>query len=125
MQPPPVSVSNNALEPTAVLLIAVVFDPKAVKSTFNSGTWDTEIANIYKQQTQEILAQRGKQKKGKPVPQAVYQIARIVENFDFAASKPFATNRDFKLEIQNRIKAEAKKAKAKDNVNINPFIFFS
>ena len=89
----------------------VVFDNKAVKSTINSGTWDTEIANIYKQQTQEILAQRGKQKKGKPVPQAVYQIARIVENFDFAASKPFATNRDFKLEIQNRIKAEAKKAK--------------
>jgi len=89
----------------------VVFDNRAVKSTINSGTWDTEIANIYKQQTQEILAQRGKQKKGKPVPQAVYQIARIVENFDFAASKPFATNRDFKLEIQNRVKAEAKKAK--------------
>ena len=89
----------------------VVFDNRAVKSTMNSGTWNTEIANIYKQQTQEILAQRGKQKKGKPVPQAVYQIARIVENFDFAASKPFATNRDFKLEIQNRIKAEAKKAK--------------
>jgi len=89
----------------------VVFDPKAVKSTFNSGTWNTEIANIYKQQVQEILAQRGKQKKGKPVPQAVFQIARIVENFDFASSKPFATNRDFKLEIQNRIKEEAKKAK--------------
>ena len=89
----------------------VVFDNKAVKSTINSGTWNTEVENIYKQQTQEILAQRGKQKKGKPVPQAVYQIARIVENFDFAASKPFATNRDFKLEIQNRIKAEAKKAK--------------
>ncbi len=89
----------------------VVFDNKAVKSTMNSGTWNTEIANIYKQQVQEILAQRGKQKKGKPVPQAVFQIARIVENFDFAASKPFATNRDFKLEIQNRIKAEAKKAK--------------
>ena len=89
----------------------VVFDNKAVKSTMNSGTWNTEIANIYKQQVQEILAQRGKQKKGKPIPQAVYQIARIVENFDFATSKPFATNRDFKLEIQNRIKAEAKKAK--------------
>ena len=95
----------------------VVFDNRAVKSTFNSGTWDTEIANIYKQQTQEILAQRGKQKKGKPIPQAVYQIARIVENFDFAASKPFATNRDFKLEIQNRIKEEAKKAK----VNVSEF----
>ena len=89
----------------------VVFDNKAVKSTMNSGTWDTEIANIYKQQTQEILAQRGKQKKGKPVPQAVYQIARIVENFDFAASKPFATNRDFKLEMQERVNNEAKKGK--------------
>ena len=89
----------------------VVFDPKAVKSTMNSGTWNREIADIYKQQMQEILAQRGKQKKGKPVPQAVYQIARIVENFDFAASKPFATNRDFKLEIQNRVNKEAKKAK--------------
>jgi hypothetical protein len=95
----------------------VVFDNRAVKSTMNSGTWDTEIANIYKQQAQEIFAQRGKQKKGKPIPQAVYQIARIVENFDFAASKPFATNRDFKLEIQNRIKAEAKKAK----VNVSEF----
>ena len=89
----------------------VVFDPKAVKSTFNSGTWDTEIANIYKQQTQEILAQRGKQKKGKPVPQAVFQIANIVENFDFAASKPFGTIKDFKIEIQKRVNDEAKKGK--------------
>ena len=89
----------------------VVFDNKAVKSTINSGTWNTEIANIYKQQVQEILAQRGKQKKGKPIPQAVFQIARIVENFDFAASKPFATNRDFKLEIQERVNNEAKKGK--------------
>ena len=89
----------------------VVFDNRAVKSTMNSGTWNTEIANIYKQQVQEILAQRGKQKKGKPIPQAVFQIARIVENFDFAASKPFATNRDFKLEIQERVNNEAKKGK--------------
>ena len=89
----------------------VVFDNRAVKSTMNSGTWDTEIANIYKQQTQEILAQRGKQKKGKPVPQAVFQIANIVENFDFAASKPFATIKDFKIEIQKRVNAEAKKGK--------------
>ena len=89
----------------------VVFDNKAVKSTMNSGTWDTEIANIYKQQTQEILAQRGKQKKGKPVPQAVLQIANIVENFDFAASKPFATIKDFKIEIQKRVNDEAKKGK--------------
>ena len=91
--------------------VIVVFDPKAVKSTENSGTWNTEIADIYKQQMQEILAQRGKQKKGKPVPQAVYQIANIVENFDFAASKPFATIKDFKIEIQKRVNSEAKKGK--------------
>ena len=88
----------------------VVFDNKAVKSTMNSGTWDTEIANIYKQQTQEILAQRGKQKKGKPVPQAVLQIANIVENFDFAKTNVYATNRDFKLALQKRVNDEAKKA---------------
>ena len=87
----------------------VVFDNTAVKSTFNSGTWSRETADLLKQQ--ELFAQQAKpQKQGKPVPQAVYQIARIVENFDFASSKPFERIRDFKLEIQNRIKAEAKKA---------------
>ena len=59
----------------------------------------------------ETFSQQAKpQEQGKPVPQAVFQIARIEENFDFASSKPFARIRDFKLEIQNRIKAEAKKA---------------
>ena len=87
----------------------VVFDNTAVKSTFNSGTWSRETADILKQQ--ELFAQKAKpQEQGKPVPQAVFQIARIVENFDFAKSKSFATNRQFKLEIQNRVKNEAKKA---------------
>ena len=88
----------------------VVFDVNGVKSVDNNGNWSNEINNIYQQQPLEFFEQKTKQKQGKPVPQAVYQIARIVENFDFAKSKPFATNRQFKLEIQNRVKNEAKKA---------------
>ena len=91
----------------------VVFDPKAVKSTENSGTWRRDLANIYKQlkADDELFAQRGKQKQGKPVPEAVFQIAKITENFDLAASKPFANIRDFKLEIQGKVNNEAKKGK--------------
>ena len=91
----------------------VVFDPKAVKSTENSGTWRRDLANIYKQlkDDNELFSQRGKQKQGKPVPQAVYQVANIVENFDFASTKPFATIKDFKIEIQDRVNSEAKKGK--------------
>jgi len=88
----------------------VVFDTNAVKSINNKGSWSREIDNIYEQQLQTFEQQGKQQKQGKFVPQAVFQIARIVENFDFATSKPFATNRQFKLEIQNRVKAEAKKA---------------
>ena len=88
-----------------------VFDPAAVKSPSNDGTWSREIANIYKQQEQELLEQRGRQKRGKPVPQAVHQIASLVETFNFAKGKPFGKMRDFKLEIQKRVNDEAKKAR--------------
>ena len=87
----------------------VIFEPKAVKSVDNNGNWSNEVNNLYQQQPLESFEQKGKQEQGKPVPQAVFQIANIVENFDFAKSKPFKTNRDFKLEIQNRVKKEAKK----------------
>ena len=90
----------------------VVFDPKAVKSTENSGTWKRDLANIYKQlkADDEVFLQRGKQKQGKPVPQAVYQIANLVESFDFAEKNVYDTNRNFKLALQKRVKDEAKKA---------------
>ena len=88
----------------------VVFDPNAVKSVNNKGSWSREIDNIYEQQLQTFEQQGKQQEQGKLVPQAVFQIANIVENFDFAKSKPFATNRQFKLEIQNRVKNEAKKS---------------
>jgi len=86
-----------------------VFDPAAVKSTSNSGAWSREIANIYKQQ--ELLRQLRQQKQGKPVPQAVYQIANLVESFNFAEKNIYETNRDFKIALQKRVNDEAKKAR--------------
>jgi len=82
----------------------VVFDPAGVKSTFNSGTWSRESANI--------LEQRGKeQAAGKPVPSSVDEVSNVDSAFKFAAGQTFATNRDFKIAIQNRVLAAAKAAK--------------
>ena len=59
----------------------------------------------------EIFSQQAKpQKQGKPVSQEIFQLAKITENFDFASSKPFGTIKDFKVEIQKRILAAAKRA---------------
>ena len=89
----------------------VIFDVNGVKSVDNNGNWSNEINNIYEQQALKTFEQKATQKQGKPVSEEVFQLAKIVENFNFATSKPFATNRDFKLEIQNRIQAAAKKAR--------------
>ena len=97
---------NNSGE----IVEVAVFDANAVKSVDNSGNWSNEINDIYKQQVTESFEQKATQKQGKPVSEEVFQLAKILENFDFAKSKPFATNRDFKLEIQGRIQAAAKKA---------------
>jgi len=88
----------------------VVFDPNAVKSVDNKGSWSREVDNIYEQQQLETFEQRGKQKKGKPVPQAVYQVANLIESFDFAEKNVYETNRNFKLALQKRVNDEAKKA---------------
>ena len=102
----------------------VVFDNTAVKSTFNSNTWSRETADILKQQ--ELFAQQAKpQEQGKPVSEEIYQLGKIIENFDFAKSKSFTTTRDFKLEIQNRIQTAAKKAKvdlSKFTVNVEKYL---
>ena len=89
----------------------VIFDSYAVKSVDNNGNWSNEVNNLYQQQPLESFEQKGKQKQGKPVSEEVFQLARIVENFDFASSKPFGTIKDFKVEIQKRILAAAKRAR--------------
>ena len=88
----------------------VIFEPKAVKSVDNNGNWSNEVNNLYQQQPLESFEQKGKQEQGKPVPQEIFQLAKITENFDFASSKPFGTIKDFKVEIQKRILAAAKRA---------------
>ena len=88
-----------------------VFDANAVKSVDNSGNWSNEINDIYNQQVTESFEQKSTQKQGKPVPQALYQISNLRESFDFAKGKTYATNRDFKLALQERVIKEAKKAK--------------
>ena len=100
---------NNSGE----IVEVAVFDANAVKSVDNSGNWSNEINDIYKQQVTESFEQKATQKQGKPVSEEVFQLAKILENFDFAKSKPFATNRDFKLEIQGRVQAAAKKSRCK------------
>ena len=88
----------------------VIFNPIAVKSVDNNGNWSDEVNNLYQQQPLQTFEQRGKQQEqGKPVSQEVFQLAKITENFDFASSKPFKTIKDFKVEIQKRILAAAKR----------------
>ena len=86
----------------------VIFDSDNVKEANENGNWSDEINVLFEQQERETFEQKSaQQKQGKPVSEEVFQIARIIENFDFAKSKPFATNRDFKLEIQARVLAAA------------------
>ncbi len=74
----------------------VVFDPAAVKSKQNSGTWSRETANIYEQRGKE-------QVEGTVVPETIDAVANVEDAFAFASSQKFKTNRDFKLAIQNRV----------------------
>ena len=89
----------------------VIFNPIAVKSVDNNGNWSKEVNNLYQQQPLVSFQQKGKQKQGKLIPQALFQISNLRESFDFAKGKTYATNRDFKLALQERVIKEAKKAK--------------
>ena len=94
----------------------VVFDNTAVKSTFNSGTWSRETADILKQQ--ELFAQKAKpQRKGKPIPAEILELGKLENSFDFAGETQYATNRDFKVALQQRINNAAKQA----GVNLSEF----
>jgi hypothetical protein len=51
------------------------------------------------------------QKPGKEIPANIETLANVEENFDFAGSQQFTTNREFKLAIQKRINDAAKAAR--------------
>ena len=94
----------------------VVFDNTAVKSTFNSGTWSRETADILKQQ--ELFAQKAKpQRKGKPIPAEILELGKLKNSFEFASETQYATNRDFKVALQQRINDAAKQV----GVNLSEF----
>jgi hypothetical protein len=81
----------------------VVFDPAAVKSQFNDGTWSDD---------NNLLSQKSKaQAAGKQVPTTLDELANVDAAFKFAASQTFATNRDFKVALQDRVLSAAKAAK--------------
>ena len=95
----------------------VVFDPKAVKSINNSGTWSQETDNLFKQDLQLFEQKTKEQPKGKPIPQNILELGKLVNSFDFAGEKQYATNRDFKIALQQRINDAAKQA----GVNLSQF----
>ena len=89
----------------------IAFDSKAVKPIENKDNWVNEIEALYDQELETFEQQGKQQEQGKPIPEAVFQIANLRESFEFAKGKQYATNRDFKLALQERVIKEAKKAK--------------
>jgi len=74
----------------------MAFEPEQIKSVFNERP--TNDPNILNQSA-------------KPVPTSVDAVSTARASFDFAATKTFATNRDFKLELQARVLKAAKEAR--------------
>ena len=74
------------------------FEPTQIKSVFNNGEFSTSDANILNQ-------------RARAVPVEVDDLTNVEANFEFAGSRKFATNREFKIAIQDRTKAAAKEAK--------------
>jgi GNAT superfamily N-acetyltransferase len=74
---------------------------------------DFAVSETMIREPQQVLEQRGVQEKGKTVPTEVDATANVESAFEFAATRSFPNNRDFKLAIQARVVAAAKAAKVK------------
>ena len=59
----------------------------------------------------------GEQRPGKPVPDSVLDVSKLENSFEFAGSQQFATNRDLKVAIQDRVTKKPKAA----GVDLNDF----
>ena len=81
------------------------FEQTQIKSAIaNNGQFDPN--------NPDILSQRQKaQAAGKQVPTTLDDLANVDAAFKFAASQTFATNRDFKVALQDRVLSAAKAAK--------------
>ena len=66
----------------------------------------------------ETFSQKAKpQEQGKPIPAEILELGKLENSFVFAGKTQYATNRDFKIAIQERINNAAKQAK----VNLSNF----
>ena len=89
----------------------IIFDQSNVKTVDRSKTWDKETQELFDDISEdETFEQQAKQKEGKLVPDNVRQTNLLENSFEFAKSKPFPTNRQFKVELQDRVKKAAKDA---------------
>lgn len=79
--------------------VFVALDPSQLKSaSFNNGAYSVDSADIRKSRDRSI-------------PASMDAITSADASFEFAKSKEFGTNRDFKLAMQARTQAAAKQAK--------------
>ena len=84
--------------------------------------WETKTDELNNQieeleSEREIFTQRTIQSKGKPIPVEILELGKLENSFEFAGKTQYATNRDFKIAIQERINNAAKQAK----VNLSDF----
>ena len=83
----------------------ILLEPTQVKSAVsNNGQFDPNNPDILKQKQKAQAA-------GKQVPTTLDDLANVDAAFKFAASQTFATNRDFKVALQDRVLSAAKAAK--------------
>lgn len=80
--------------------IFVAFDPTQVKSAdYNNGEFSDSTGDLRRSPRR------------REIPELVDAVTSVESAFEFAGSRVFATNRDFKLELQRRAREAAKDAK--------------
>ena len=80
----------------------IVWEGNQLKSPDNRGTWSRTTSDIMRQAP--VLEQAA-------VPETLDAVANVESAFEFAGTRAFKTNREFKQELQDRVIAAAKDAR--------------
>lgn len=91
--------------------VGMVSNPQGVSYKIYEADDQYQPAKTIADFSADVLNQRGVQRPGKPVPESVDAVSNVAAAFNHAAGQTFKTNRDFKLDIQNRVLEAAKAAK--------------
>jgi len=90
-------------------VIRVLSDNEVTAINAEAGLAD--LPRISPRLDEGVFYQRGReQRPGKPVPDSVLDVSKLENSFEFAGSQQFATNRDLKVAIQDRVTKAAKAA---------------